>query len=169
MASPNDFYALDTGKLNLKYYTGIAQMVFATILFLINKYFIEEGLIQFASFGLFAFGFFLVGLRYQTLVSPTGKFIQITRGFFFLVFKKEFRTSDISGIRVGERTRRGTDSNGIGPTRENKLITTYYAELVLKNDQTKTLISGRERKEVENFAARTAEALEVPFSAPNNN
>jgi len=163
MTSPNDFYSLDTSKLNLKYYTGIAQMVFATILFVINKYFIEESLIQFASFGLFAFGFFLVGIRYQTLVSPTGKFIRITRGFFFLVFKKEYRPSDIAGIRVGERTRRGTDSNGIGPTKKNTLITTYYTELVLKNEQTKTLTSGRERKEVENFAVRTAEALDVSF------
>jgi hypothetical protein len=159
----SDIYTMSRGLDDLKFTSGIAQMIFATILLVINNYFLHESLIEYGCYGTFAFGFFLVGVRHQTMISPSKKFIKLTRGFLFIVSVKEYSRHDFTKILVRQSTSTGTDHNGIGPTRENVTIFTYHVQLALKNGGTKNIHSGSSRTEMEYFAQRIANIFEVPF------
>lgn len=162
-ASSSDFYALDKKFYDLKYQTGMAQMVVGGILYFVNKYFIDEQIIFLASVGLFSMGFILVGVKFQTIVSPTRKLIKKIRGFYFLQFNKYYSSSEIDHVRVIDKTRRGTDQNGIGPTRTNTLITTFHCELILKDGTIADIHSDKKRGDMEKFTEKVAEAMGVRF------
>lgn len=158
-----DIYAMGSGLLGIQFLAGLAQMVFAMIAYFVNKYFINEGLVEYAAYAMFGFGFFIAGVRNQTVISPSKKIVKITRGFFFIVFNWEYGSSQIDSIQIIKKTRTGTDPNGIGPTKENTLITTYYAQLVLKTTKTINIYSGSERNSVSEFAQNAANVLGVTF------
>ena len=159
----SDIYTMSRGLDDLKFTSGIAQMIFATVLLAVNNYFMHESLIEYGCYGTFAFGFFLVGVRHQTMISPSKKFIKLTRGFLFIVSVRKYSRHDFTKLMVHKSTSIGTDHNGIGPTRENATIHTYHVQLALRTGGTKTIHSGSNRTEMDRFAQRIANIFEVPF------
>lgn len=159
-----DFYSMGGDLQGLKVIGGIAQMVFATIVFFVNRYFFEVDIVSYAAIAMFGFGFFILGVKNQTLISPSRKLIRVTKGFFFIVFTNEYGKGDIDKIQITQKTHRGDDSSGIGPTREDVLITTYYVQLLLRNTNTITINSSRERSDMVSFGKRVANAMNVPMT-----
>ncbi len=159
-----DIYTMSRGMDSLKFISGMAQMIFATMLLAVNTYFLQDSLIEYGCYGTFAFGFFLVGVRHQTKISPSKKFIELTRGFLFFVSVKKYSRPDFTKVLVRQSTNIGTDSNGIGLTRKNTTVFSYHVELALTNGGTQKIHSGSKRREMEQFAKRIANIFEVPFA-----
>lgn len=157
-----DFYTMPAGLARLKNISGLAQMVFAVLMLIIDHYFIQEQAVVLACMAMFAFGFILVGVRNQNLISPSRKLIKITRGFFFITYTEIFAHYDVERIQVILKTHIGTDSNGIGPTQHQKTIFTYYVQVVLKKGTIKTILTGSDKTEMEAFSQKVATALNVP-------
>lgn len=157
-----DFHTLGEGLLNLKVIAGLAQMAFGVIMYVVNHYFFQEGFVEYGAYATFAFGFFLVGVKINTLISPSKKLIKITKGFFFFTFSQVYSASEISKIQVTKKSAYGRDSNGIGPTRENVRVTTYYVEIVLRNTTSKSISSGESLSDMNAFATKVGSAIQVP-------
>lgn len=147
---------------SLKFTTGIVQMSVAGLVYFGNKYYFQVEMIGYFAIVLFCIGMLVAGLKYQTIISPTCKIVKITRGLFFLVFTREYSSADISQIQVIKKIRRGTDQNGIGPTRRNVLITTYYTQLLLKNSRAIVINYDKDKNMMETYASKAGKALNVP-------
>ena len=157
----DDFYSMGTGLKTLKAIAGLAQLIVGIGVFFLNRYYIQEQLVGLAGIAMAGVGLYLLGVRSQTLISPARKEMIITRGFFFITTTQRYYRRDINAIQVKLKTHRGTDSNGIGPTQEDTLIFTYYVQLLLKNNLVKTILSGRDKNEMEAFAGKVATAMDV--------
>lgn len=160
-----DFHTMGGGLLNIKVISGLAQMAFGAIVFVVNHHFFQEGFVEYGAYATFAFGFFLVGVKSSTLISPSKKLIKITKGFFFFTFSQTYSASEINKIQVTKKSAYGRDTNGIGPTREHVRVTTYYVEIVLKNTTTKSISSGEELAGMNAFATKVGNAIQVPVVA----
>lgn len=156
-----DFYSMTTGLNSLKLLSGLAQIIFGLIAYVVNYFFLKEDFVTYGAYGTFAIGLFLVGVKDQTLVSPSRKLVRTTKGFFFFVKQRDYSASMINKVQVSKKTSYGKDGSGIGPSNSSRLVTTFYVELVLTNTKKEIIYSGSKVYEVNAFATRVATAMNV--------
>ncbi len=159
-----DFVAMSSGMEGFKLVAGLVEMFIGVIAYVVNYYYFNEYLVELGAMGMFGFGLFLVGMKNQTVVSPTRKLIRITKGFFFLVFTRDYGSADMTKVYVELKTRSGTDPNGIGPTKEDTIIYTYCVILELKSGKIIPLTSSSEKSNMNIFAKKVSLAMGIPFT-----